>query len=853
MVDVQASHMEDDNSQTFSVVDTGSILKFDLGISGMNLDEDLNTDIDFLDSDYVPDSDVHLSDSSSDQIDGSEKALGKNRKDCTAFNEGDDDDDNDDDDDDDVVATVDKKLKEEEIVRDIKNPKIYMRKHLKSKEGSGKQHKKGLRVYNNYHACYVCGRLVLHISTHMQRHRNVIEVKEVFSQTKKDFSSLRKLGDNKHNQHTVEIGEGEIILARRPTSNVFDITKYGPCPECFEWVLLKSIKYHHKGCLNEKRKKTGVKKVTRSKKDLMIHSQILAGHLKSNASQLMQKEVFPIMTSDKIGMTAQNDPLILTLGESWLRRNLDNTEKRKYYASQRMRLCARLLLQLRQMNQSDEKQSQEDSSDSHKDGKEKCMWDYLKPSRFDDVALAAIKCCIPFVDDEEDLQSPSNAIKLKYDIRRLLNAKWANVIKSMTDVSEANDCKSFLGLMDVEWNEKVTKHARTVLQRRKYETKKTLPSPMDVQKLTKYLVTELENAVLTKDNFHRNVMLTQARLLLYNKRRSGELETIKTRSYAARMTGMDDIDNSLTAQMTDVEKHLLQSQAVLKVRGKRGRPVPVIIPSDAKLPLDFIATKERRNEAGINPDNPYLFPNSAFSYARGYSSLKTVCSECSLAAPERITSVTMRKYTATLSQMMNLTNNQLDWVCKHLGHTQGVHKTAYQQMSDVIEKVYISKLMLIQDLNLTNKYQGKDLENVDIRDIVYANEAADEDVDEDIADGARAHVHDDVQISADEDEINNLSGDESQSEKSSDEEPQPAEKRKKTAFHRKRWTPKEEEEIHLYFKSYIQSGTTPRRDACEKGKLKSKKHNGELYKRENHLIIKKISAMNHAKKRKVST
>jgi len=65
--------------------------------------------------------------------------------------------------------------------------------------------------------------------------------------------------------------------------------------------------------------------------------------------------------------------------------------------------------------------------------------------------------------------------------------------------------------------------------------------------------------------------------------------------------------------------------------------------------------------------------------------------------------------------MMNLSKNELEWVCKHLGHTQGVHKTAYQQMSDVIEKVYISKLMLIQDLNLTTKYRGQSLENVDIR------------------------------------------------------------------------------------------------------------------------------------------
>lgn len=62
-----------------------------------------------------------------------------------------------------------------------------------------------------------------------------------------DFTSLRKRGDDKHNRQVLEKGEGEIILARRPTTE-FDITNFGPCPDCREWVLLKSIKYHFREC-----------------------------------------------------------------------------------------------------------------------------------------------------------------------------------------------------------------------------------------------------------------------------------------------------------------------------------------------------------------------------------------------------------------------------------------------------------------------------------------------------------------------------------------------------------------------------------------------------------------------------
>lgn len=87
----------------------------------------------------------------------------------------------------------------------------------------------------------------------------------------------------------------------------------------------------------------------REKKDLVLQSQILAGHIKGRQSPQMMKEVFSIMSSDNVTTIAQNDRLILAHGESWIQRNIGNVEKRKYYASSRMRLCARFLIQLQQL------------------------------------------------------------------------------------------------------------------------------------------------------------------------------------------------------------------------------------------------------------------------------------------------------------------------------------------------------------------------------------------------------------------------------------------------------------------------------------------------------------------------
>ena len=71
--------------------------------------------------------------------------------------------------------------------------------------------------------------------------------------------------------------------------------------------------------------------------------------------------------------------------------------------------------------------------------------------------------------------------------------------------------------------------------------------------------------------------------------------------------------------------------------------------------------------------------------------------------------------------------------------------------------------------------------------------------------------------------------------------------RKKPKMKRQRWSEVEENEIKKYFATFLDSKTTPRSKQVEKAKKKSKEKGGEIHKRACHLIIKKISAINHRK------
>jgi len=81
--------------------------------------------------------------------------------------------------------------------------------------------------------------------------------------------------------------------------------------------------------------------------------------------------------------------------------------------------------------------------------------------------------------------------------------------------------------MRIEWGESVTKLARSILAARSMSKSRELPDPVDVKKLTEFLKENLEKTDLLPENFERVRDLCEAFILLYNKRRSGEIEVIQ--------------------------------------------------------------------------------------------------------------------------------------------------------------------------------------------------------------------------------------------------------------------------------------------------------------------------------------
>lgn len=109
--------------------------------------------------------------------------------------------------------------------------------------------------------------------------------------------------------------------------------------------------------------------------------------------------------------------------------------------------------------------------------------------------------------------------------------------------------------------------------------------------------------------------------------------------------------------------------------------------------LDLLIRK--RKECGILPENTYLFarPSSLICY-RGSDSLRYFAKVCGARGPESLTSTKLRKQTGTLSQVLNLTNTELDQLADFLGHDIRVHRQFYRLPEGTLQLAKISKVLM---------------------------------------------------------------------------------------------------------------------------------------------------------------
>lgn len=69
---------------------------------------------------------------------------------------------------------------------------------------------------------------------------------------------------------------------------------------------------------------------------------------------------------------------------------------------------------------------------------------------------------------------------------------------------------------------------------------------------------------------------------------------------------------------------------------------------------------------------------------------------------------------ATLAQLFNLSDNEIEQLSTFMGHTPGVHKNSYRLPDDIYKTVKISKLLMLMEKGEAGEHKGKTLDDIPI-------------------------------------------------------------------------------------------------------------------------------------------
>ena len=152
---------------------------------------------------------------------------------------------------------------------------------------------------------------------------------------------------------------------------------------------------------------------------------------------------------------------------------------------------------------------------------------------------------------------------------------------------------------------------------------------------------------------------------------------------------------------------------MVEIMDKRERKVPVILTSEMTRSIDLLI--KTRKAVAIQERNPYVNRQS-LQYMRAWDCLRKFSTQCepSLSNPANVTSTKLRKYIASISQVLSMEEKEVDWLARHLGHDIRVHRDFYRLHESTIEIAKVSKLLLTVDQGDTGKFAGKTLEQIEL-------------------------------------------------------------------------------------------------------------------------------------------
>ena len=388
------------------------------------------------------------------------------------------------------------------------------------------------------------------LTRHLTRkHQHEQEVKEAMLLTGEErdsrFERIRLLGDYHHNKDVLTLKEGQLIVVRNPSTSQNGNTSseaqhYSPCPHCFGFFKNSELWRHCKTC---RHKTNGDSK---KYKNIQSHSRLLLPSFFKEDQENLSKFVLTKMKNDEIAHIAREDELLLSFGSSVLEK-VGKTKAQ--YVSQRMRQMARLILEMRKSIPA-------------------VSLTELIDTKYFDAMTKAIKVMCNF-DEEEHLsvETPSLALKLGHSLKRCGQLLKSRSLRAKDDL-KLKGAKRFLELFENEWATAISSRTLASMGEKRQNKIEYLPIAEDLKKLRCHLASEIEKLTSAIEETgsgpqkHHSTWIqlakvTLARIIIFNKRRSGETSKLEIEKFKSR-PDWKHCDSTIKSSLTPIERRLCE-------------------------------------------------------------------------------------------------------------------------------------------------------------------------------------------------------------------------------------------------------------------------------------------------------
>nr|XP_023660035.1 uncharacterized protein LOC111839935 [Paramormyrops kingsleyae] len=548
---------------------------------------------------------------------------------------------------------------------------------------------------NSKNYCYICGKPQTKLARHLKTHKGEVEVAQALSlpvhskERKALLQKLRNKGNYQHNTDVLQYGEGALKMKRAPKREC-DAKQFVHCIYCKGMFVRRDLWRHLKRCPS--------KPATDSENQGRTRVLGLATMAESSFSQHISQGVWKIlgvMKQDEISAVVKNDLSILQLAQSFFNKHGHDPSKFEYIR-QKLREIG-LLLALRR----------EFSIYS--------LEEAVKPANFHTL-IQAVQRVSGYDGESHCYQTPSLALKLGHSLNKICEIIHCRALMS-EDKELIVSTETFKKLYSSKWSEMISHTALVTLNEAKFNKPSTLPFTKDVQCLHQFLEKTAYTAFhkLKETPSHQNyaelAKATLARIIVFNRRRAGEVSKMPLKGFNER--DGTSLHDDVAMGLSKFEQKLCSHFSRVEIRGKRGRKVAILLSPDMVDALTLLVSK--RSECGVLDTNAFLFarPNCQSHY-RGQDSLRVYASECGAQNPQFLRSTHLRKHVATLSQILNLKNNELDQVADFLGHDIRVHRDYYRLPEATTQLAKISKLLLAMEKGSLPDLQGKSLDEIEV-------------------------------------------------------------------------------------------------------------------------------------------